>query len=65
MSRDMEAHKAYCTEYMRERAGKISLVMRKERREEIQAAALRAGVSMNAYILEAVERRMTREALRL
>ena len=59
------AQKARIQAYMRDKAGKISLVMSKERKAELQEAALRAGESMNAYILEAVDRRMTTEALGL
>lgn len=58
-----DAQKARITAYMRDKAGKISLVTSKERKAAIQEAALRAGVSTNAYILEAVDRRMTKEAL--
>lgn len=60
-----DKHRAACAAYMRDKAGKISLVTSKDRKAAIQEAALRAGVSTNAYILEAVDRRMTREALGL
>ena len=49
--------------YNRKAYDDITLRVRKGRKADIQAAAERAGMSLNAYIVRAVERQMSEDGL--
>ena len=51
----------YGNDYNRKNYDRISITPSKERGQEIRAAATKAGQSVNAYILQAIEERMKRE----
>lgn len=54
---------AYRNRYIAENYDRICLVVPKGKKSAIKEAAKAAGQSMNAYILEAVEKRMEEEEL--
>lgn len=58
-----EAQRMAATKYIKANRVTMSLITTPAVKARIQAAALRTGESMNAYILEAVDRRITREEL--
>lgn len=47
--------------YNRKAYDTIMLRMYKGRKEDVQAAAERAGLSLNAYIIKAIERQMSND----
>jgi len=51
----------YNNDYNRKNYDRIAITPSKERGQEIRAAAARAGQSVNAYVLQAVEERKKRE----
>ncbi|MBQ2895995.1 MAG: hypothetical protein IJE26_04725 [Oscillospiraceae bacterium] len=51
----------YKNDFARSAYDRIGITPSKERGQEIRAAAARAGQSVNAYVLQAVEERMKRE----
>ena len=57
-----KAQQKAVTKYMRENYDVYQMRMPKGEREKIRLAAADAGQSMNAYILEAVRRRMEQES---
>ena len=44
---------------------RLAITVKKGQREQIKAAAERAGVSLNRYVVEAVEARMSQENAKL
>ena len=53
--------KGYDAEYTKKYLKRISLNVRKEKYEEIKAAADHAGESVNGYIKKAIDRRLKEE----
>ena len=59
--KDKEQSTKYKNDYARSAYDRIGITPSKERGQEIRAAAAKAGQSVNAYILQAIEERMKRE----
>ena len=57
-----EAQKKASIEYAKRSLKRIPLDVRKEKYEEISAAAEKAGVPINRYIKAAIDEKMLREA---
>lgn len=51
----------YIREYRKENYGRMEILVRKDFKEEIKAAAKAAGQSVNEYVIEAVKARMEKE----
>lgn len=58
-----EAQRIAATKYIKANRVTMSLITTPKVKARIQAAAAAQGESLNAYILEAVDRRVTREEL--
>ena len=56
---DKARENAYKNQFARDKYDRLSLVIPKDEGQEIRAAADAAGQSVNAYILQAVQQRMT------
>ena len=59
--KDKNTAMQYNNDYNKKNYDRIGITPSKERGQEIRAAAAKAGQSVNAYILQAVEERMKRE----
>ncbi len=58
-----EAKKKYDLQYAKDKLKRIPLDVKKEKYEEIKAAAEAAGEPINGYIKKAIDDRMEREAI--
>lgn len=58
---DKQKQYARQNEWSRKNRKRLSIVMTPEKAEEVKQAAERAGQSVNAYINEAINERMTRD----
>ena len=59
---ESSAKAKYDIEYAKNKLKRIPLDVKKEKYEEIKAAATAAGESVNGYIKKAVDQRMERES---
>lgn len=62
---DMAASKAQqkaVQKYVKNNYDRVVLTLQKGKKEPLQAAASAAGVSMNAYIVEAIDEKMERDS---
>lgn len=59
---DKTEKSAYRNSWIAEKLDRVNLTMPKGRKEEIKAAADKAGLSLNAYINQAIDERMERDA---
>ena len=58
---DYESKKKYDIQYAKNKLKRIPLDVQKEKYDEIKAAAVVAGESVNGYIKNAINQRMERE----
>lgn len=58
---DNESKKKYDIQYAKNKLKRIPLDVQKEKYDEIKAAAVTAGESVNRYIKNAISQRMERE----
>ena len=61
MGKYNERHKEYTSKYIADNYDTLKVRCKKGYKEEIKAAADQAGESVNAYIMEAVKKRMEEE----